>query len=222
MLIVVFLILLAVTGGAAAGAGWTLHARGPLSGWLGDHLPAWLIRHLKRLGEWFDSGETKPPRKGPPPPAPLERDYGRVMGGGRQSFRAPAPVLPGLPEEPAVSNAPTGSGLSPAQAAVVAETGGFEPEDDAELIAHMRREIAFQNAHAGAFRNLLDHLLHSVRADPSSVHGVSEYADVRADSAHDAVGMLNRYLTVYAEIKEFRANGGVLPIDGDWITPEGA
>jgi hypothetical protein len=121
-----------------------------------------------------------------------------------------------------VDTAITGAALSPAQAAVVAETGSFEPEDDAEMIAHFRREIAFQDAHANAFRSMLDHLLHAVRADPSSVHGISEYADVRADSAHDAAGMLRRYLTVYAEIKEFRANGGVLPVDGDWITPEGA
>lgn len=222
MLIAVVLVLLAITGSAAAGAAWTLHARGPLSGWLGDHLPAWAVRRLKDLGEWFDSGETKRPVQprsaahGPP------ETWGRVMNGDRPASRAPAPVLPDLPTAPAVDTAITGTALSPAQAAVVAETGGFEPEDDAELIAHFRREIAFQDAHANAFRSMLDHLLHAVRADPSSVHGISEYADVRADSAHDAAGMLRRYLTVYAEIKEFRANGGVLPVDGDWITPEGA
>ncbi len=209
MLITVVLVLLAITGAAAAGAAWSLHAHGPLSGWLADHLPPWLIRWLMRLGEWLDSGETKRPMPARPAPPPVPAP------------RAPARDLPDLPPVPAVDTDVTGMALSPAQAAVVSETSAFEPGDDADLIAHFKREIAFQGAHADAFRSLLDTCLHAIGLDPSSVQGIGEYADVRADSAHDAAGMMHRFLTVYAEVREFVANGGVLPADGRWITGEG-
>lgn len=138
----------------------------------------------------------------------------------------PVPVAPVSPAPPLAPVPVPADGamvaLSPAFAAAVAEIGGHEPEDDADLIGFMRHAAAFQAAQADAWRALLDRCLHEVGLDPASVQGVAEYADVMGDTAHDATGMAAQFATVYAQVRDWLADGGVLPHDGRWLTGEGA
>ena len=64
----------------------------------------------------------------------------------------------------------------------------------------------------------LDHCLTVLRLDPVALQGLADYADQKADHAQGAVQIGRMINAVYAEIREFRASGGVLPKDGDFLT----
>ena len=97
----------------------------------------------------------------------------------------------------------------------------FEPEDDTHLMGLGRGLAAFELAFAEAIDTALQNCLApGIRLDPMSVAGMGDYADLRADSAHMAMDIWRRFVTVYDEIKAFRAAGGTLPKDGDFLTDE--
>lgn len=174
---------------------------------MSSELLGWLRGLLLRARDGLTgrgSVVVMPPRVAPAPPR-------------AQPVRPAAPVAPaGAPVVPLADGQ-----VPPAWGPVIAWIGGFEAEDDAELIAFMKGEAAAQLACADAWRAVFDTHLHVVGLDPSSIQGIAEYSDVRADTAHDVSMMLSRFLAVYREVREYLASGGTLPHDGKFLTGEG-
>lgn len=241
---VVLLLLLAVAGGTFATGTYILAGHGNTAPgrWLAKHLPLRVIRAMRWASDWFDSGET--PRHSAPSSRPTPVDW---MGNDAQGNKPAGPVIArdapprpspvvlpqgasetgiGIPDNSRAAG-PAGplngdAAFPPEWVVVPAMIATFEPEDDEQLMNMWRADAAFQIACADAWRNQFDHLVNGLGLDPAAVQGVAEYADERGDSAHAANLMVQRFLTVYVEIKNYLANGGRLPHDGRFLTEEGA
>lgn len=225
MLIVLLLLLVAGGGSFAAGA-YILaeHGNTAAGRFLAGRLPLPVIRAMRWATDWFGDGE-RPPHHVTHPVS--------YTDGVRDDPGAPpaSPSLPPLPPE--APHAPAGpaplvavrggdAAFPEAWAVVPAMIATFEPGDDTEMMRMWRADAAFQVACADAWRQQFDHLVNGLGLDPAAVQGVAEYADERADSAHSANLVVQRFLAVYLEVKNYLANGGSLPHDGRFLTEEGA
>lgn len=204
-LIVTVLILALLVAGAAYLM--QVHRPSGVKGWRGlaNRFLTWLRSGLERLLR--RDRDDAPPSRFPAVmsrPAPARPAAGPVASGPEPPL-APLNVAPG--EVPPV--------FIPALAWLAA----FEPDSDEDMMGLGRGLAAFELAFAEA----VDAALHSciapgIRLDPLSVAGMGDYADLRADSAHAAMDIWRAFLRVYDEVKQFRAAGGVLPKDGDFLT----
>jgi hypothetical protein len=105
---------------------------------------------------------------------------------------------------------------------VISFIGGFEPEEDADLMAFVRGNAAAKLAVADAWHNVAGHCVSALGLDPAAVQGMADYADGEGESAHEAAQIWHRFAAVYHEVQEWIASGGTLPRDGTFLTGEGA
>lgn len=137
--------------------------------------------------------------------------------------RPPAPRRPAGPSPAAPVLDPLPLDVTPAEIPpvfmpVLAHISDFEAEHDTDLLTFTRGLAAGDLAMGEALEAQLDHCLHVLRLDPVALQGLADYADQKSEHANGAVLIGRMINAVYAEIKEFRASGGVLPKDGDFLT----
>ena len=140
---------------------------------------------------------SAPPSAVPPPPAPL-----------------PVPLVPDVPVREGVD-------VPADHRAVHARIATFEPEDDAAWITFIQSEAAAKMAEAEAWRAHADVLVDGIGLDPNAAAAVPELAELIAEMSADFAMTVRRYATVYQEVIQFRAEGGVLPYNArTWLTGE--
>lgn len=105
--------------------------------------------------------------------------------------------------------------------AVANDAAEFEPESDEELLDWMGAEVAGMFVYGEAVVDLYETCIDGVRLDPVAMAALHDVGDAVADAAAAMAEARQKFATHYAEIREFVAQGGVLPKDGDWITGEG-
>lgn len=105
--------------------------------------------------------------------------------------------------------------------ALAAAAGDFEPEDDSELLAWMASQVAGLSTYADAVISVYETCVDSIGLDPVAMSATHDVADAIAEAAVAVGYARQRFASHYSEVREFAANGGVLPHDGRWITGEG-
>jgi hypothetical protein len=105
--------------------------------------------------------------------------------------------------------------------AVANDAAEFEPESDEELLDWMGNEVAGMFSYGEAVVDLYETCIDGVRLDPVAMAALHDVGDAVADAAAAMAEARQKFAAHYAEIREFVAQGGVLPKDGDWITGEG-
>lgn len=154
----------------------------------------------QRFQAWRDRKVVPPPAcapAAPRPPAPR-----RPAGPGPAIADGPLPPVP-VDVTPAE--------IPPVFTPVLAYISGFEAEEDTDLMKFTRGLAAGDLAMGEALEAQLDHCLNALGLDPVSVQGLADYADGKSEHAQGAMQIWQRFFTVYAEVKAFKANGGVLP-----------
>ena len=116
---------------------------------------------------------------------------------------------------------PGGGPYSAAWSQVVADTSEFEPEDDGHLLAWMAAEVSGMSAYAEAMTEVYETCVATVGLDPVAMKATHDVADAAADAASAMAGARAKFASHYSEVREFAANGGLLPFDGRWITGDG-
>ena len=180
------------------------------------HLYRWATLARAGLRELWERFQASRDRKAVPAPA-----------AGPRAPRPPSPRRPagaaprdaGIVLEPVPLDV-TPAEIPPAFTPVLAHISGFEAEHDTDLLSFTRGLAAGDLAMGEALEAQLDHCLNVLRLDPVALQGLADYADQKAEHAQGAVQIGRMINAVYAEIREFRASGGVLPKDGDFLTGE--
>jgi hypothetical protein len=105
--------------------------------------------------------------------------------------------------------------------ALIGATADFEPEDDGHLLEWMAGQVAGMSGYAEALAEAYETGVNTVGLDPVSLHGLHDFADATAEAAQAMAAARQKFAQHYAEVREFAANGGLLPFDGRWIKGEG-
>ena len=103
----------------------------------------------------------------------------------------------------------------------MADTSEFEPEDDGHLLAWMAAEVNGMSAYAEAMTEVYETCVSTVGLDPVAMKATHDVADAAADAASAMAAARAKFASHYSEVREFAANGGLLPFDGRWITGDG-
>jgi hypothetical protein len=104
--------------------------------------------------------------------------------------------------------------------AAIDDTADFDPENDTALLEHLSEEVAGLLGHGESLTELHETCVNGVRVDPAAMECVNDCADAVAEAAGVMAQAINRFKEVLEAPREFVADGGVLPKDGDWITGE--
>ena len=117
----------------------------------------------------------------------------------------------------------TGAAGVPSEwAAVVGQAADFEPENDAELLDWMARQVTGLSAWAEALVDTYEHCTQVIGIDPQATAMLHDVADAAAEAA-ETMGAAKAKFTEHYELpREFAANGGLMTHDGRWITGDGA
>ncbi len=112
------------------------------------------------------------------------------------------------------------AGLAPPLdwAVSVDRVAGFQPEDDAALVAFMAGETAGMLAYAEAMVQARENCVNDVGLDPSAVEGLTTYSDHVSEAADRMAEAHRQFLAVYGEVLALAANGVVMPHNGRWFT----
>jgi hypothetical protein len=105
--------------------------------------------------------------------------------------------------------------------ALVSVTADYEPEDDGDLLDWMASEVAGMSAYAEALTEVYETSVSSVGLDPVAMSALHDTADAAADAAAAMAFARQKFAAHYSEVREFAANGGLLPFDGRWMKGEG-
>ena len=105
--------------------------------------------------------------------------------------------------------------------AIASQTSDFEPEDDGHLLQWMAAEVAGMSAYAEALTEVYETCVNSLGLDPVAMQATHDVADAAAESASAMSAARAKFAGHYAEVREFAANGGLLPFNGRWVTGEG-
>jgi hypothetical protein len=105
--------------------------------------------------------------------------------------------------------------------AIVAQTADFEPEDDSHLLEWMAAEVNGMSAYAEGLTEVYETCVNSVGLDPVAMRATHDVADAAAEAAQAMAAARQKFVSHYAEVREFAANGGLLPHNGRWITGDG-
>ena len=116
---------------------------------------------------------------------------------------------------------PAGWGTSGPWARLAADTAGFEPEDDGELLAWMAAEAAGMAGYGEALDGVYETVTGAVGVDPAALAALADCAEDAAQAAAAMEAARAKFAAHYEEPREFAASGGVLPHDGRWVTGEG-
>ena len=104
---------------------------------------------------------------------------------------------------------------------VIAATADLEPEDDGHLLAWMAAEVGHVSAYAEGWTELYETCVNSLGLDPVAMAATHDVADAVAEAVSAMAAARAKFAAHYSEVREFAANGGVLPHDGRWITGDG-
>jgi hypothetical protein len=116
----------------------------------------------------------------------------------------------------------TGGGMfTAAWKQVISDTADFEPEDDGHLLNWMAAEVNGMSAYAEALTEVYETCVNTVGLDPVAMKATHDVADAAAEAAAAMAGARSKFAAHYSEVREFAANGGLLPFDGRWITGDG-
>jgi len=104
---------------------------------------------------------------------------------------------------------------------IAGRTADFEPENDGHLLEWMAAEVAGMSAYAEALTEVYETCVSSMGLDPVAMQATHDVADAAADAASAMSAARAKFAGHYAEVREFAANGGLLPFNGRWITGDG-
>jgi hypothetical protein len=104
--------------------------------------------------------------------------------------------------------------------ATIDDTADLDPDSDTELLEYMTDEVAGMLGYGEALTELHETCVSGVRVDPVAMECVHDCADAIAEAAGVMAQAIDRFKEVLERPREFVADGGVLPKDGDWITGE--
>lgn len=104
---------------------------------------------------------------------------------------------------------------------LAAQTGEFDPEDDARLLAWMTGEAAGMTGYAGAMAAAYETAVNVIGLDPAAMSAMHECADAASEAAQQMAAARQAFTAHYAEVRQFAADGGVLAFNGRWMAGEG-
>jgi hypothetical protein len=131
----------------------------------------------------------------------------------------PAASGAGLPRRTArTAAAPEPNGV---WKSVISSTHGFEPESDSHLLGWMAGEAGGMSGYAEEIADVYETAVNTIGLDPVAMAALHDYADAAATAAEEMAKARQRFADHYSEVREFTANGGVLPYNGRWMTGEG-
>jgi hypothetical protein len=104
---------------------------------------------------------------------------------------------------------------------IIGQTANFEPEDDGHLLQWMAAEINGMSGYAEALTDVYETCVNSLGLDPVAMQATHDVADAAAESASAMAAARAKFAAHYAEVREFAANGGLLPFNGRWVTGDG-
>jgi hypothetical protein len=104
--------------------------------------------------------------------------------------------------------------------ATIDDTADLDPENDTALLEHMAEEVAGMLGYGESLTEMHETCVSGVRVDPAAMAMVHDCAEAIAEAAGVMAGAVNRFKEVLAQPRDFVADGGVLPKDGDWLTGE--
>jgi hypothetical protein len=217
---------------ARGGTAWGRLTTRAAQRWDGREPGPLIFRRLRGVA----AAGTLPPAEadGAPPPAAV--DGGPSQPSGETVMATDTTGVP--PQGPPLATAVTGWGQPDAAAArrqravhraavpaewraVAASAHDFVPETDEELLNWMAAQTAGLLAYAEAVTDAHDNALHGARLDPAALHAMHDAADAAAEVATAWAYARQKFADVYSGPREFVADGGTLPKDGDFITGEG-
>jgi hypothetical protein len=105
--------------------------------------------------------------------------------------------------------------------ALISSTQGFEPESDSHLLGWMAGEAGGMSGYAEEIADVYETAVNTIGLDPVAMAALHDYADAAATAAEAMAKARQRFADHYSEVREFTANGGVLPFNGRWMTGEG-
>ena len=105
--------------------------------------------------------------------------------------------------------------------AITGATADFEPEDDGHLLQWMAAEVNGMSAYAEALTEVYETCVNTLGLDPVAMQATHDVADAAAESASAMAAARAKFAAHYAEVRQFAANGGLLPFNGRWVTGEG-
>jgi hypothetical protein len=103
---------------------------------------------------------------------------------------------------------------------LAAQTGEFDPEDDAHLLAWMSGEAAGMAGYAESMAAACETAVSAIGLDPAALSAMHECADAASEAAQQMAAARQAFTAHYAEVRTFAAGGGVLPYNGRWMTGE--
>jgi hypothetical protein len=104
---------------------------------------------------------------------------------------------------------------------VIAATGQFEPENDAALLAWMAGEAGGMAGYAEEVAAVYETASAAIGLDPAALQALHDCADAAAAAAEQMAIARRRFTGHFAEVRQFAADGGVLPFDGRWMAGQG-
>jgi hypothetical protein len=104
---------------------------------------------------------------------------------------------------------------------LIGSTHDFEPENDAHLLGWMAGEAGGMTGYAEGIQDVYETSVNTVGLDPVAMQALHDYADAAASAAEAMAAARQRFADHYSEVRQFAANGGVLPFNGRWMTGEG-
>jgi hypothetical protein len=104
---------------------------------------------------------------------------------------------------------------------VISSTHGFEPENDSHLLGWMAGEAGGMSGYAEEIADVYETAVNTIGLDPVAMAALHDYADAAATAAEAMAKARQRFADHYSEVRQFTANGGVLPYNGRWMTGEG-
>jgi hypothetical protein len=104
---------------------------------------------------------------------------------------------------------------------VISSTHGFEPESDSHLLGWMAGEAGGMSGYAEEIADVYETAVNTIGLDPVAMQALHDYADAAATAAEAMAKARQRFADHYSEVRQFTANGGVLPFNGRWMTGEG-
>lgn len=104
---------------------------------------------------------------------------------------------------------------------LITATAEFEPEDDHHLLTWMAGEAGGMSLYAEGVADAYETAVNTVGLNPVAMQALHDYADAAASAAEAMAAARQRFADHYAEVRQFAANGGVLPYNGRWMTGEG-
>jgi hypothetical protein len=102
---------------------------------------------------------------------------------------------------------------------VVTDATDFEADDEDELLDMMGGQTAGMLSYGEAIAAVYENHVHGdARLDPAAMEALHDVAEAIADAADVMAQAIDKFRQVYEAPRQFVADEGVLPKDGDFLT----